>query len=505
MGTGTSAYRFPVVVQTAGAAKVKFITQLGGDSDAFEVPLDVKPLDVTEQAVEAGTTTDQATIPINVDKNVAPDVGGLEISLASSLMPTLTAPARQVLDDTSLPFLEPTASQLAIAANLQTLAQTYGQTFASFDPQKQATQALDRLQTLQKPDDGFAAYPGQETSDPFVTPYAAQAIALSDRAFSNSSHLTPHSSLLSSLTAYLKKLLADPGQYDYCKEQLCKNQVRLETLIALAALGDRRNDFLSDLYSQRKQLDPVSQIKLARYLSQFPDWQQEAKTMVNQLQDTIYQTGRNATVNLPPNLPPNWRWLNSPTTAQAQALRLFVAQKAKPEDIDRLLQGLLGQRRNGTWQSTYDNAEALTALVEYSKLQPTPPNFEATAQLAGKPIGTAKFEGYRNSSQNVKVGMADLPRDRSDVTLKKTGQGILHYLVAYRYRLQGNQPGKLNGLRVTRTLRPANEDKVLYKTGLYAPEPLTVPVGQVYDIGLEIITDHPVDHVVVTDPLPSRL
>ncbi|PSB25773.1 alpha-2-macroglobulin family protein [Stenomitos frigidus] len=497
-GSGTSAYRFPVVVQTVGDAKVKFTTQLGGDSDAFEVLLDVKALDVTEQTVEAGTTTDQATIPLNVDKNVAPDVGGLDISLASSLMPMLTAPAKQVLDETNLPFLEPTASQLTIAANLQTLAQTYGQTFASFNPTQQATQAIERLQSLQTPDGGFASYPGQETSDPFVTPYAAQAIALADRAFP-SKLLTPHPSLLTSLTAYLKKLLADPGQYEFCKEQLCKNQVRLETLIALAALGDRRNDFLSDLYSQRSQLDPVSQIKLARYLSQFPDWQQEAKTMVNQLQEAIYQTGRNATVNLLPN----WRWLNSPTTAQAQALRLFVAQKAKTEDTDRLLQGLLGQRRNGTWQSTYDNAEALTALVEYSKLQPTPPNFEATAQLAGKAIGTAKFEGYRNPSQDVKVGMADLPRDRNDVTLKKTGQGILHYLVVYRYRLQGNQPGKLNGLRVTRTIRPANEDKVLYKTGLVAPEPLTVPIGQVYDIGLEIITDHPVDHVVLTDPLPA--
>ena len=502
-GSGTNAYRFPVVVQTAGEAKVKFTTQLGGDTDAFEVPLDVKPLDVTEQAVEAGTTTDQATIPLNVDKNVAPDVGGLDIALASSLVPTLTAPAQQVLDETNLPFLEPAASQLAIAANLQTLTKTYGQAFASFNPNQQAAKAIAHLQTLQKPDGGFASYPGQETSDPFITPYAAQAIALADRAFDASEFKTQNSKLKTPLTVYLKKLLADPGQYDFCKESLCKNQVRLETLIALSALGDRRNDFLSDLYNQRSQLDPVSQIKLARYLSQFPDWQQEAKTMVNQLQETIYQTGRNATVNLPPNLPANWRWLNSPTTAQAQALRLFVAQKAKTEDTDRLLQGLLGQRHNGTWQSTYDNAEALTALVEYSKLQPTPPNFEATAQLAGKSIGSAKFEGYRNPSQDVKVSMADLPRDRNDLILKKDGQGILHYLVAYRYRLQGNQPGKLNGLRVTRTIRAANEDKVLYKTGLYAPDPLTVPVGQVYDIGLEIITDHPVDHVVVTDPLPA--
>ncbi|MBW4583585.1 MAG: alpha-2-macroglobulin family protein [Tildeniella nuda ZEHNDER 1965/U140] len=493
---GTSAYRFPVIVQTTGDAKVKFTTQLGSDTDAFEVPLDVKALDVTEQVVEAGTTSDQASIPLNVDKNVVPDVGGLDISLASSLIPTLSVPAKQVLDETDLPFLEPAASQLAIAANLQTLTKTYGQTFASFNPGRQAKQAIERLQSLQKPDGGFASYPGQDASDPFITPYAAQLIALADRAGLEKAAI---GSLRPSLTTYLKKLLADPGQYEFCKEPLCKNQVRLETLIALSALGDRRNDFLADLHNQRNQLDPISQIKLARYLAQFPDWQQEATAMVSQLQETIYQTGRSATVNLPPN----WRWLNSPTTAQAQALRLFVAQKARSEDLDRLLKGLLGQRRNGTWQGTHDNAEALTALVEYSQLQPTPPNFEATATLAGKTLTTATFEGYKTPGADMTVKMADLPRDRSDITLKKSGQGILHYLVAYRYRLQGNQPGKLNGLRLTRTIRPANEDKVLYRTGLYAPEPLTVPVGQVYDIGLEIITDHPVDHVIVTDPLPA--
>ncbi len=275
--------------------------------------------------------------------------------------------------------------------------------------------------------------------------------------------------------------------------------MRLEALIALAELGEQRNDFLADLYAKRNQFDLIDQLKLARYLSRFPDWQQEAKAMANQLQETVYETGRTATVNLPQG----WRWLNSPTTAQAEALQLFIAQKAKPEVIDRLLQGLLAQRRNGTWQSTHDTAIALNALVDYSNLQPTPPNFEAIAQLAGKMLSTAKFQGYQNSSSEVTVPMNDLPRNQNDLILKKSGQGILHYLVAYRYHLHGNQPGQLNGLRVTRTIRPANEDKVLYRTGLYATETLKVPAGQVYDVGLEIITDHPVNHVVITDPLPA--
>ncbi|MCY7389934.1 MAG: alpha-2-macroglobulin family protein, partial [Leptolyngbyaceae cyanobacterium CAN_BIN12] len=485
--TGTSAYRFPVVVNQPGTAQVKFTTQLNGETDAFEVPLEVKPLDVTEQVVESGTTDKQAIIPLNVDKNVATDAGGLDISLASSLIPQLAAPAQQVLDD-PLPFAEPAASKLAIAASLQTLSQTYGQSFSDFNPSQQITSAIDQLKALQKPDGGFAAYPGAEKSDPFATAYATQAIAQAKQA-----------QTFPTLRNYLSKTLADPGQYDFCKQTLCKNQLRLHTLIALADLGDKRTEFLADIYAQRAQLDPVDQIRLARYLSQFPDWQQEANAIAAEFREITNQTGRSAQVNLPQG----WHWLSSPTATQAEALKLAIAQKAKPDAIAKLTQGLLNQRRNGTWQSSYDNAQALTALVETSKLQPTPPNFSATATLAGKNLANAQFQGYQKPSKSVSVPLSDLPRGKNDLTLKKTGNGILHYLVAYRYRLQGNQPGRLNGLRITRSLRPANQEQAIHTTGLYAVDSLKVPVGQVYDVGLEIITDHPVDQVIITDPLPA--
>jgi alpha-2-macroglobulin len=224
----------------------------------------------------------------------------------------------------------------------------------------------------------------------------------------------------------------------------------------------------------------------------------------------VYETGRSAVVNLPSG----WQWLNSPTTSQAQALRLFIDTKAKPEVLARLLQGLLALRREGTWQTTYDNAEALTALVQYMRvetlhvtsLQPTPPNFTANVQLGGKNLTATQFEGYRKPSVDISVPMTQLPRGQKNLnlTLKKSGRGMLHYLLAYRYRLQGEQPGRLNGLRITREIRPANETKALRRIGLYAPtEPLTVPVGQVFDIGLEIISDRPVDRVIITDPLPA--
>ena len=494
--SGTQAYRLPLLATAAGEGKVQFVSKLNNRADdAFEVSLPIKPLAVTEQVVESGTTDKQVKIPFNIDKKAVSEQGGLDISLASTLIPEITAPARQVLEENALPFLEPAASQLAIAANLQILSDKYGQALTDFNPSQQASQSLAQLQKLQHPDGGFGFWPGQESSDPFVTPYVAESLAQADAA-----GLNVDAGMVSRVKTYLQKTLANPGQYDFCKQRLCKNQLRLKALLALAELGDKRNDFLADIYSQRDELDQVDQIKLTRYLFNFPQWQQEGQTLFNQLQETVYETGRTAKVNLPQG----WHWLSSHTSAQAETLRLFIAQDAKQEVLDRLLQGLLTLRREGTWPTSYDNAVALTALVEYSQLQPTPPNFQAKVQLAGKRLASERFQGYRNPSTELKVSITELPNGQNDLVLEKSGQGTLHYLTAYRYRLTGNQPGRLNGLRVTREVRPANQEEVLRKMGLYTDdEPLTVSAGQVFDIGLEIITDHPVEHVVITDHLPA--
>jgi uncharacterized protein YfaS (alpha-2-macroglobulin family) len=495
--SATRAYRFPMIAGSVGESKVRFTTQLNNTAaDAFEVPLEVKPLEITEQVVETGVTEKQVKIPVNVDKNIAPEAGGLDIQLASTLIPEIKAPAKQVLEDDDLPFAEPAASQLIIAANLQTLGQKYSQSFAEFNPNQKANQAITQLQKLQVADGGFAAYPGQEKSDPWVSAYAAESLVKANQALPNS----VDAAILSRLKNYLQKVLANPGQYDFCKQQLCKNQLQLNTLIALSELGDKRNSFLNNIYQQRKNFDIVTQIKLARYLSQFSEWQDESQQMLNQLQQNIYETGRTAVISLPRS----WGWMNSSTTAQAQALRLFIAKQSKAEVIDKLFQSLLAMRRDGTWQNNYDNAQALSALVEYSQLQPTPPNFATTVKLAGQKLGENRFTGYQNSSLQLNVPIDKLPRGRHDLTLQKSGNGKLHYLVAYNYRLQGNQPGRFNGLRITREISKVREEKVLQKTGMYAfDKPLTVDSGQVFDIGLEIISDHPVDHIVIKDPLPA--
>lgn len=492
----TQAYRFPMIAGNVGASKVKFTTELNNITDGFTVPLEIKPLEITEQVVETGVSEKQVKIPVNIDKNTFREAGGLDIQLASTLISTIKAPAKQVLENNDLPFAEPAASQLLIAANLQNLAQKYHQTFTEFNPQQQAKLAIAQLQTLQIADGGFAAFPGQEKSDPWVSNYAVESLVTANQNFPG----LVDSKIISNLKTYLQNVLANPGQYDFCKQRLCKSQLQLNSLITLAQLGDKRNSFLSDIYQQRDNFDLLTQIKLARYLYQFPEWQNQAQITRLELQKNIYETGRNAVLNLPKT----WSWMTSNTVTQSQALRLFIDQKTTPEIIDKLLQNLLNLRRNGTWESSYNNAQALTALVEYSQLQPTPPNFRTTVKLGNQKLGEIRFNSYQNPSLQINIPMNQLPQGKRDLWLQKSGRGKLHYLVAYKYRLQGNQPGRFNGLRVTREISKVNEEKMIQKIGMYAiDKPITLQSGQVFDIGLEVITDHPVDHVIIKDPLPA--
>ena len=308
--------------------------------------------------------------------------------------------------------------------------------------------------------------------------------------------------MLEDAKSYLNRILTGPTPDDYCKDPRCKAEFRLQALLALADLGDLHPNAIAKIYALRDQLDVATQLKLARYLSYLPNREADAASLTAQLEEILSQSGQAAILNLPESE----EWFSSRTVAQAEMLRLQIVRQTAAELQDRTLRGLLALRRDGTWGSTYDNAQALAALVAYSKQQPAPPKFQAIAQLAGQTILSQTFTGYQQTSVNKTIPMQDLPRGRHDLILQKSGEGILHYLTAYRYQPQGVQPGRLNGLRVTRTLRPVQQNQIMQRIGLTPiSQPITLNAGEVFEVGVEMIVDHPVNQVIITDPLPAGL
>jgi uncharacterized protein YfaS (alpha-2-macroglobulin family) len=494
---GTFGHRFAAKATAWGTGTVQFEGWLNGNSDAFQLPLTVLPLEVTEHVVDSGTTLGTTTIPLRVDPAVDSRVGGLTITLASTLLPEITVPARQVFDDIDIPLLEPSASRLIIAADLLVLDRKFKRPVVSYDPKAIAAIQLDHLAELQNPDGGFSYYPQSNNSDPWDSAYAAEALGL---AVGGGISVDP--TMISNVRRYLDVVVDNPANYCYLCPDDVLQRLRLEAMLGLQSIGESRTSSLQQVWATRDDFGLTGQVKLARMLSMTPGWQAQARSLTAQLQQYVYESGRNATVNVPQV----WWWLDSVTCVQSQMLRLFVAQRIDPEILDRLVRGLLGRERNGAWRNQYDTAQAIQALVAYAQLEPLPPNFSASARLSGIQVAAATFAGYAKTSSDFVVPMVQLPRNRSDLVLAKKGTGRLHYVVDYGYRVRGAQAGQSSGLRIERIVNVANEKAVLGDVALSPPKtPVALADGQVYDITLRVTADHPVDHVLVTDPLPAGL
>ncbi len=494
---GTVGHRFAAKATAWGTGTVRFEGWLNGDSDGFQMPLPVLPLDVTEHVVDSGTTLANTTIPLRVDPHVDDRVGGLTITLASTLLPEVTVPATQVFDGIDIPLLEPSASRLLIATELIVLDRKFKRPVVSYDPMAVAATQLDHLVELQNEDGGFSYWPQSPRSDPWDSAYAAEALG---KAVGAGIPVSP--SMVNGVQRYLDAVVDNPANYCY----LCPNEwlqrLRLEAMIGLQSIGELRTSALSDVWAVRDDFGLMGQVKLARLASVVPGWQAQARSLTAEVQQYVYESGRNATVNVPQY----WWWFDSVTCLQSQMLRLFVAQRIDPEIVDRLVRGLLGRERNGAWQNQFDTAQAIEALVAYAQLEPLPPNFFASARLSGVQVAATRFVGYAHTSGEFTVPMARLPRERSDLILAKNGTGRLHYVVDYGYRVRGAQKGQSAGLRIERIVHPANENAVLADVALTAPQtPALLATGEVYDITLRVTVDHPVDHVLVTDPLPGGL
>jgi hypothetical protein len=495
---GTQSQRFPMSVRALGAATVEFRIALGESGDAFRVPFLVRPLDITESVVETGATTTGATIPMSIDPNVDNFAGGLQITMASTLLPEILVPAKDCFLFEYLPFAEPLSSRLMVAADMQTLGKKYGQTLTGIDPVAEAADDIVQLAKLQRQDGGFAWWPGQYDSDPYLTGYAAQALGRMQQA-----GLSTDPVMVTAAHVYLSARLDDPDPHNWCLGyDPCIERMRFEAMLGLAALGDLSDKRVADVYAARNDFDLVTQIEIARFMTALPAWKPKADAMARKIQELVYETGRYAVLNTPEDM---W-WYDSITKGQAETVRLYVAQKYETAVIDRMVRSLLALRRKGSWANTYDDAQALNALIDYAQLEPEPPAFTATADLNGVQIASNTFNGYRDSVRDTYVATADLPRGSSDLQLRKGGTGTLHYVVSYTYRLHGPQPGAEAGLLISRDVRPVGKDGVVAHMGLAKPPAATtLPVAQVYDVGLTIIADHPVNQVIIVDPLPAGM
>lgn len=482
---GMQAIRFPMLVGTPAPTRLQFTSKLGSQSDAFAVPLSIRTLSQPEASIESGATRKQLSLPIDLSYG-----GNLDITLARSVTPQLLAPIKLVMAAPRWPLLESSASRLTIASAMLSLKPADARKLG-FDPIKESARYLAAILRLQLSDGGFAAFPGAGVSDPFGSPYAAESLG-----FARADGIRVDGATISRLVAYLATSLNNPAHQPWCSGALCQAQLRLADLRGLAALGDRRNDFLADIYAIRTQLDTATQLRLARYLLQTPGWRMQGHALAQTLMQTVYLTGRYANANVPQG----WLWFDSTVETQAQMLQLAVQQHAGDTILDGAARGLIAQSCACGWPSTYDTAEAVKALVAYTRFEPSNASLSASVSAGGKTLATL--------NPGVAAQTLTLPASAigANALILQAHHGVLHYTLTYRYNLPSDAPGALAGLRVIRIVRSPGATDVAARMDLAAlGSPISLAPGHVFLVTLRIIADHPVDHVMITDPLPAGL
>ena len=489
----TSAYRFDINVTGGQDATVKFTTKLGSNADAFAVPLTVRTGDVLETVALSGATTTNANVPIDVPSYSLTPVGGLDVTLASTLLAEAKEP-QAILKEDRPPFATGIASRIAVAADSILLAREFGDDASVPALSKGLASDLDALETATLADGGYAPWPGARHSDVFTTAFVATQLGQAKLAGFDPSGLT-HA------RRFLEARLADPSAECSKNDDRCRASVRLEALETFGTLGDPRSDFLSDIWAHRDGLSYIEQVELARHLVKVAGWHDQGITFRDKLMEQVYESARHAIVNIPGGM-------ETVAAEQAQMLGLMLETHAPADQIDKLVTSLLGQRgRNGQWLCECDDAEALNALVIYASGAGKPSTFTADLTI-GSLTGHANFLGASHTVQPFTFplgGSRGVPAGKSNAMLSKKGDGTLHYSVALRYRAPDIAPGVYSGIRIERRLHPVNDPAILASFGL-APVPADrthVTAGRVFEIEDRITTDHGIDHVLILDPLPA--
>ncbi|HTA38516.1 MAG TPA: hypothetical protein VK760_05550, partial [Candidatus Acidoferrales bacterium] len=403
--------------------------------------------------------------------------------------PQFVVPANKSMNDDWLLLSDSAASRLIISSALAGLQAPY-KLKLDFAPAAMRADAMAKLLSLQMSDGGFQSYQSAKSSDPFASAFALDALL-----FARAHGASVDASAISRAASYAASLLANPGRNGYCGDALCKAQVRFEMLWALAQNGDRRTDFLSDIVAQSKDFDSATQVRLARYLIATSGWQSQGNAMADHLQQTLYVTGRYAVANETSS----WGWLGSLVDAQSQMLQLLLERHASSEIQDGAVRALVAQQCRCGWPTVDDTASAMTALAAYAATEHLGPASAGVA-VGGKTVASAQF-GSTASSQTFNLPVSSLSGNAAVIT---SNGGTVHYTVLYTYNVPADAPGELSAFRVVRTVtEPGPTSSPLATMDLPAVTPVTVGAAKVFDIGVRVIVDHPVDRLVIEDPLPA--
>jgi alpha-2-macroglobulin len=523
--------RFSFVAAAAGRARLRFRVEGGGESDGVEHFLPVIVPTFIETVAAAGDVSGDVPgdVPgraaerqeaLKKPAGVLADVGGLELTLASTALAGYQEALKQLVE---YPYgcAEQLASRLVPFLALRELQGAFGLKHeggaadqalytrwlgfsddAVAPPDEVAKTSLRALEALQAPDGGFLYWGSSSCADPFASAYATLALARAKELGYPVSD---------DVVARGQRFLAQKVAVD--RLPACSWGARAATPVerafavwVLARTGAPHNGTLEVLFNQRTELPLFAKAMLAdahfvggAAAARSP----RAQTLLQEVMNGARETARE--VHFEETDPGRWRsyWSSDVRTT---AIVLMMLVDAVPEHpfVQKAAAWLQTARKGGRYRNTQEAAYALMAVTELMRAKERePPDFRARVSLGGKVVVDEAFTGRSLDLVSRRVPMRELGAgpagSESALAFSKEGKGTLSYTAALRYAKAEMPVTPLDaGLGVQRWFEP-------WASTAGAGQAKRVRAGELVRVRVRVASPAERRFVAVEVPLPAGL
>ena len=485
--------RFPFRADKAGKANFRFDVSAGAEKDAVQVERRIDSPATLEAVALYGKSQDSVAEALGDLSTIRPDVGQLDISVASTALVGLGAGVDQLVQ---YPYgcTEQLSSMLIPLVPLRGLAKDF-KIPLPLDLNQVVPRTVAEIVSRQHGDGGFGLWPNSTQSYPWVGAYAL--FVLSQAKLHGTA--VP-ADVFDRGKDYLRRYLAETSEDTY----------RLPTLAfvldVLADMGSPDAGYQQKLFERRKELPLFAKALLLHAIGVSKGQKKLAEALVPELENALRIENDAAFVG--ENTGDEYAVLmDSQARTAALVLRALLSVKPDHPLAAELARGLLIQRIDGTWRSTQETAYALLALDAYRKAQEKAvPDFQVKALLGQRAVLDAEFRERSLSAQQARIGMDKVVGTKStSLVFEKRGSGTLFYQARLRYARQSLPTDTLDqGFFVQKGLRSVTPEGLPQALSTIADTTASrFRGGDLVIADLVIVTPSPRDFVVVDDPLPA--
>jgi hypothetical protein len=519
--------RFDFTTKARGRAVIQTIASSGDFADASNVEVPIYEPATTESfatygvvgtgaAPGAGSPPEAQFEQLVVPQGIFPDVGGVEVELASTQLQSITD-AYWYLYRYPYECAEQRSGRMLATAAIYDILDAFATPGRPTRQQIEAMRARDAalLGKTQRPDGGWGYFHGI-ASDPFVTQQVLGALAaqrINGKVTAQAMGFVTRDS--NRLFTRLEQAAGRPAEQRLDRaEHAYLVSLAAATLTSLAAAGPVAGGPGIDVRGRAERLHALATTLAsypidakARVLAILADPRAGDRAgpirgkLLADLLSATHETAASATVTAQ-YVEAERLLLVSSTKTTALALDAIMRQAPAHAVIPKLARGVLDGRQYGRWRSTQENLVALQAMRRYfDTYEKIAPSYTGKLWFGSAAYTEHAFAGRTSTRALARADWSQLaPGSTHDLALVKQGPGRMYYRVGITYApRQTNLPALDAGFIVRRSYSTAGDPADVVRT----PDGYKIRLGAKVLVTLEMLATTRRHAVALVDPLPA--